>query len=147
VNAIAPSSVTAARASGGLRHGDDLRRHFGQASTWRGYRARAGISADALFARAARWAAWTSSAPKSHRNQHGDAPADRPLLWLHRSGGRHSGKDYAELGAKPRVIATGGLAADIEDSRYIAEIDDMLTLDGLLILFERNARRGHAQAH
>ena len=45
----------------------------------------------------------------------------------------------AELGQQPRVIATGGLARTIaEDSRYIAEIDDLLTLDGLRILFERN---------
>jgi type III pantothenate kinase len=45
----------------------------------------------------------------------------------------------AELGEQPRVIATGGLARMIaEDSRYIAAIDDMLTLDGLRILFERN---------
>ncbi|HZB87578.1 MAG TPA: type III pantothenate kinase [Terracidiphilus sp.] len=55
---------------------------------------------------------------------------------------------FEELGQKPRVIATGGLARMVAaDSRYIGEIDDMLTLDGLRILFERNrsARsRGHA---
>ncbi len=46
---------------------------------------------------------------------------------------------FAELGQKPRVIATGGLARMIAaDSRYISEIDDLLTLDGLRILFERN---------
>ncbi len=42
-------------------------------------------------------------------------------------------------GQRPRVIASGGLAHMIApDSRYIAEIDDMLTLDGLRILFDRN---------
>ena len=45
----------------------------------------------------------------------------------------------AEPAQKPRVIASGGLAHMIApDSRYIAEIDDMLTLDGLRILFDRN---------
>jgi type III pantothenate kinase len=39
----------------------------------------------------------------------------------------------------PKIIATGGLAPLIaEDSRYIQTIDDMLTLDGLRLLFERN---------
>jgi type III pantothenate kinase len=42
-------------------------------------------------------------------------------------------------GTKPRVIASGGLAHIIApDSRHIAEIDDVLTLDGLRILFDRN---------
>ncbi len=41
--------------------------------------------------------------------------------------------------ATPRIIATGGLAPLIaEDSRYIQTIDDMLTLDGLRLLYERN---------
>jgi type III pantothenate kinase len=44
--------------------------------------------------------------------------------------------------APPKILATGGLARLIaEDSRYISTIDDMLTLDGLLLVFERNRER------
>ena len=55
----------------------------------------------------------------------------------------------AELGTKPRVIASGIMAHLIAaDSRYISDIDDMLTLDGLRILFERNrTARPRNRAH
>jgi len=46
----------------------------------------------------------------------------------------------AEMGAKPRVIATGGLARLIADaSQYIDAIDETLTLDGLRIVYERGS--------
>jgi type III pantothenate kinase len=42
------------------------------------------------------------------------------------------------MGSKPRVIATGGLAPLIATgSKYIENVDDTLTLEGLRIVYER----------
>ncbi len=47
-----------------------------------------------------------------------------------------------ELGAKPKVIATGGLAADFEKySKYIESTHPTLTLDGLRIIAEYQSSR------
>jgi type III pantothenate kinase len=44
--------------------------------------------------------------------------------------------------AAPKILATGGLATLIAgDSRFVETIDDMLTLDGLRIIFDRNRDR------
>ena len=99
-----------------------------------------GLSADALFSRAARLSRVDIKRPAK-------------VIGTNTVGHLQSGLYYgyiglvdgildrivAELGAQPRVIASGGLAHLIaQDSRYISEIDDMLTLDGSAILFERN---------
>ncbi len=45
----------------------------------------------------------------------------------------------AEMGSKPRVIATGGLAPVIANaSRFIEKVDETLTLDGLRFVYERS---------
>ena len=51
----------------------------------------------------------------------------------------------------PKIIATGGLAhLIIDDSRFIQTVDDMLTLDGLRLIYERNrvakVRHSHSEA-
>jgi type III pantothenate kinase len=109
-----------------------------------------GISADALFSRAARLGRIDIKRP---------AKAIGTNTVTHLQSGLYYGyiglvdgileRIMREIGAEARVIATGGLARQIsQDSRYIGEIDDMLTLDGLRILFERNRNvRPRGRAH
>ncbi|MGA7463039.1 MAG: type III pantothenate kinase [Candidatus Korobacteraceae bacterium] len=50
----------------------------------------------------------------------------------------------AEMGDKVAVVATGGLAPLMgEGSKYIEKVDDLLTLEGLRIIYERN--QAHAK--
>ena len=51
-------------------------------------------------------------------------------------------KMIAEMGSRPRVIATGGLAPLIAGvSKFVELIDETLTLDGLRLIYERNNSR------
>ena len=50
-------------------------------------------------------------------------------------------KMKAELSEEPRVIATGGLASTVAgEATAIDEVDELLTLEGLRLIYERNAR-------
>ena len=52
-----------------------------------------------------------------------------------------------ELGPETKCVATGGLAHLIaRESKYISEVNDMLTLEGLRLIYDRN-RAARNRAH
>lgn len=103
-----------------------------------------GLSADALFSRAARLSRVDIKRPPKviGTNTVGHLQSGLYFGYIGLVDGileRILSELKPEPGRQPRIVATGGLARMVaEDSRYIGEIDEWLTIDGLRILFERN---------
>ena len=102
-----------------------------------------GISADALFSKAARLSRTHIRKPAKVV---GTGTADNIQIGLFYGYiGLIDGicdRMIEELGPETKVVATGGYARLLaESSRRIATVDDNLTLDGVCMIYERNAER------
>jgi type III pantothenate kinase len=103
------------------------------------------ISAEALFARAAKLPRVEIKRP--------DKVIGRSTVGAMQSGLYHGyaglvdgviEQMIAEMGSKPRVIATGGLAPVIASaSRFVEKVDSTLTLDGLRMVYENLSQDLH----
>jgi type III pantothenate kinase len=114
------------------------------------------ISAEALFARAARLSRVDVKKPAKVVGTNTVAAVQSGLYYgyiglvdgvLERILNETRGPDSAA----PKIIATGGLAhLIVDDSRFIETVDDMLTLDGLRLIYERNrvakVKHSHSEA-
>jgi type III pantothenate kinase len=99
-----------------------------------------GISAEALFQAAAKLPRVEIAKPKCVIGRNTTSSMQAGLLYGF--AGQIDGiveRIWQELGQKTEVIATGGLAALLApETRTIGKVDQLLTLEGLRLLYERN---------